>query len=84
MSVIESPEYGKRRRALADCERVRQMAAGLAGPRADYAHDDGTPRFQFMMAANAEYARRRWPGDPEPGHIGAVAEAVLMVLDARE
>lgn len=85
MAVLESAEYGHRRRMLAGSDTVRQMAAGLAGvPREECAHDDGTPLFEFMMAANREYDARRRPGDPEPGHIGAVAEAVLMVLDARE
>ena len=80
MSVIESAEYGETRRRLAADPIVRAMAEGVRHePRSRMAHDSGTPRGEFMLAALREYDRRA--GHPANCHIGGVAEAILMVLD---
>lgn len=57
---------------------VHDLASGVLGhDLAELAHDSGTPRHEFMGAANREYAAR---GGQIHGHIGAVAEAVLALL----
>lgn len=44
-----------------------------------FLHEDGSPRCEFMMAANNEFSRRG--GDAEGSyHIGAIAEAILKLL----
>ena len=42
-------------------------------------HENGTPRFEFMMAANNEYRAR---GGTDGMAIGTVAHALLRLLDA--
>jgi hypothetical protein len=61
---------------------VREMAAGLLNPDAELRHEDGTPTFQFMQNARAEYEFRT--GHAAAGHIGAVAEALLAIRDEGE
>jgi hypothetical protein len=64
------------------------MAAGIAAvPLPQIAHDDGTPRFEFMRQANRAFgaAETRNAGNPgyqpypagAPRHLGLVAEAIL-------
>lgn len=81
--VIESPTYAATRQRLAADPIVKTMAAELAaGIRAGHTttrqlfHDDGSPRFELMQRTNAEYARRGGTGQ---GHIGAIAEAIVLV-----
>jgi hypothetical protein len=79
--VIEAAHYGEARARLAKDEIVIAMAAGLAGvDRAELCHDDGGVRFEFMGVANAEYEKR---GGKDHAHLGAVAEALIMVLDGK-
>jgi hypothetical protein len=80
--TIRSKDYDETEDRLAKDPIVIAMAKGLAGvPRDQMVHegDDATPRFEFMMAANREYRER---GGTDGGHIGAVAHALLKVLDA--
>jgi hypothetical protein len=75
--AIEAAHYGEARRALTQDPIVQDMAHGLAYvPRSTLVHDDGTPRFEFMTRANAEYARRGGKGQ---AHMGAVAEALMLL-----
>jgi hypothetical protein len=78
-----SDDYRQAEARLRQSPAVRAMADGLRGrPRSDLAHSDGTPRHEFMMAANAEYASRTaGSADLAPRHIGAVASALLAILD---
>jgi hypothetical protein len=76
--AIESKDYEETRRRLVKDPIIQDMAGGLLDvPRDQLAHDDGTPRFEFMMAANREYSSR---GGTDGGHIGAVAEALLRLV----
>jgi hypothetical protein len=76
--AIEAKHYAASRRHLYDDIIVCDMAQGLRDVALDtIQHDDGTPRFEFMQAANAEYAKR---GGKYHAHIGAVAEALLMLI----
>lgn len=76
--TIEAEHYDEARRILRDDPIVQDMARGLAGTNRSFlAHDNGTPRFEFMNAANREYAAR---GGTHQAHIGAVAEALLLIL----
>jgi len=78
MSVIRSKDYDETEQRLTVDPIVIAMALGLTGaPRASLTHDDGTPRFEFMTAANREYRTR---GGTDGGHIGAVAAALLTLV----
>jgi len=89
MAVIKAKHYGETEARLAQDPIVIAMAHGLADvPRSELVHDTSdvsdthvTPRFEFMQKANAEYRAR---GGQDGGHIGAVAHALLMVLDSGE
>ncbi|QAY03008.1 hypothetical protein SEA_GEMMA_82 [Mycobacterium phage Gemma] len=80
MAVIESEEYEETRQRLTQDPIVIAMAEDVRNLNRDQiAHEGGTPRFEFMQAANQEYAMR---GGTDGGHIGAIAEAIIRVLDA--
>jgi hypothetical protein len=82
---LRSKDYGETEARLAQDPIVIAMAKGLAGvPREELVHvdedgDEGGARFEFMQSANAEYRER---GGKDGGHIGAVANALLLVLEA--
>ena len=76
-AVLESADYEATRLRLLDDPVILSMADGLNGhPLADLAHDDLTPRHDFMLAANRRYAQI---GGRVTGHLGAVAEALLRI-----
>jgi hypothetical protein len=78
VSGIEASHYQEARNVLAEDPIVWGMLKGLEGvPVTDLAHGPGEPRFEFMMAANREYAAR---GGTNQAHIGAVAEVILTLL----
>lgn len=78
MTVIESEDYEHTRQRLMKDPIVIAMAKGLANePKSSLQHHLGTPRFDFMMAANKEYRER---GGTDGGHIGAIAEALLRLI----
>ncbi|AFI24995.1 hypothetical protein [Mycobacterium phage SWU1] len=58
-----------------------EMNRALPAEKASWVHEDGSPRFCFMQAANREYSRRGGKGG---GHIGAVAKALLANLKILE
>ena len=88
MTAIESADYHIARDRIKGNPVITQMAAGVATvPLAELAHQDGTPRFEFMQRANrvfdqaqlqnAENRRYQpYPADA-PRHLGLIAEAVL-------
>lgn len=80
-TVIKAKHYGETEERLAQDPIVIAMAHGLADvPREQLVHEDGeSPRFEFMQSANSEYRSR---GGEDGGHIGAVAHALLKVLDS--
>lgn len=76
MSAILGPEYREAVERLKRDEHLFSMVPGILSQKyEDLAHEDGTPRFTFMAAANAEYERRA--GHHADGHMGAVAETLL-------
>ena len=88
MTVLEGPEYQATRDRIKGNPVISMMAAGVATVRlTQIAHEDGTPRFEFMQQANrafddAEARNAANPGyEPYPAgaprHLGLVAEAVL-------
>jgi hypothetical protein len=78
MTVIESGDYENTRLRLMQDPVVIAMAKGLENePRSQLCWDDGSPKFDFMMSANAEYRKR---GGKDGGHIGAIAEALLRLI----
>lgn len=80
--TIRAAHYGEAVTRLMADPIVIDMAAGLAGvPMTALAHEDGTPRFEFMNGANREYHAR---GGTDGAHIGGIAEALLNLLAAKE
>lgn len=79
--AIEAAHYGEARQKLREDRIVQGLAIGLYGvPLDDLAHPDGTPRFEFMGAANREYAAR---GGTNQAHLGAVAEVLIELVKER-
>ncbi|QGJ97359.1 hypothetical protein PBI_ISCA_79 [Mycobacterium phage Isca] len=78
MTAIESKEYEQTRVRLQADPIVADLSVELFfAPdeiKASLVHEDGSPTFEFMQRANAEYARR---GGTDGGHIGGIAEAIL-------
>lgn len=80
MAVIRAAHYGETEARLMEDPIVIAMAKGLADvPRKEIAHEDGGARFEFMQAANAQYRER---GGQDGGHIGAIANALIKLLDS--
>lgn len=78
MSVIVSDNYRNNERRLMFEKIVIDMAHGLRDVDvSDITHEDGTPRFNFMQSANAEYHSR---GGKDNESIGAVATVLLRLL----
>lgn len=88
MSALESPDYQIARDQIKNNPVIAKMAAGIATVSlAELAHQDGTPRFEFMQRANRAFdqAEAQNAGNPcyqpypedMPRHIGLIAEAVL-------
>jgi hypothetical protein len=88
MTALESPDHQIARDRIKGNPVISKMAAGVATvPLADLAHEDGTPRFEFMRRANRVFdgAESRNAGNPcykpypadAPRHLGLIAEAVL-------
>ncbi|WP_433444632.1 hypothetical protein [Nonomuraea sp. CA-141351] len=78
--MILDPSHAEIEKKLAADPIVQAMAEGLRGvPIENLAHDGGTPRHEFMGAANDEYRKR---GGQIGGHLGAVARALLQLLKA--
>ena len=67
MTVLEVPEYQAARDRIKGNPVISMMAAGVAAvPLAQIAHEDGTPRFEFMHQANRAFddAQARNAGNP--------------------
>jgi hypothetical protein len=88
MRVLESPGYQIARERINGNPVIAMMAAGVVTvPLGELAHEDGTPRFEFMQRANRVFdqAESQNAGNPcyqpypadAPRHIGLIAEAVL-------
>lgn len=79
MATIRAKHYDEAVTVLVHDPVVHAMVAGLRDvPMDGMVHDDGTPQFAFMNSANAEYARR---GGTNHAHIGAVAEALIKIVN---
>jgi hypothetical protein len=88
MTALESPDYQIARDRIKGNPVISKMAAGVATvPLAELAHEDGTPRFEFMQHANRTFGNAEsqnadnlryepYPADA-PKHLGLIAEAVL-------
>lgn len=76
--AIVSNEYREEHQRLIDDPIIAAMAVGLRDvPMDEMAHDGGTPRHEFMGAANAEYRSR---GGEASFSIGGVANALLTLV----
>jgi len=79
--AIEAAHYEEtRQRLLGDAVVVRMAAEIRSMDRTMVVHDDGSPRWDFMRAANQTY-RERGGDQTQPLHIGAVAEAIVILLE---
>jgi hypothetical protein len=88
MTALESPHYQIARDRIKGNPVITKMAAGVATvPLAELAHEDGTPRFAFMLQANRTFDTVEAHNADNPGyqpypaaaprHLGLIAEAVL-------
>ena len=80
---VERPETGGVREvksAARTVELLELLAARGDRPARlqELADELGVPRHEFMLAANDEYRKR---GGTDSGHIGAIAIAILALLD---
>jgi hypothetical protein len=77
--VIKAMHYVETEARLTCDPVVIDMAEGVRQMnRAELADELGVPRHEFMLAANDEYRKR---GGTDSGHIGAIAIAILALLD---
>lgn len=79
-TALTADHYRNTVQALKADPIIGQMAAELnlaADPLAGATDENGQPTFNFMQAANREYARR---GGRIEAHIGGVAEAITGLL----
>lgn len=86
MNVIEADHYRDEEKLLMQDGHVKSMVDEIiethtGDPLAEFFHDDGTPRHEFMGAANAEYARR---GGRDARSLGGVARAIRALLVAAQ
>ena len=80
MATIRAAHYAEKVAELRKDSIIQAMAVSLhLAPRDSITHPDGGARHEFMMTANNEYHNVR--GGKIYGHIGAVAEALLSLLD---
>lgn len=84
MPTIKAAHYDETEERFARNPIVIEMAEEIpSGELAACTHEDGSPNFNFMQGANAEYDERlkgRGLGpSSEPRHIGAVAHAILKL-----
>ena len=77
--MIRAKHYDETIVRLANNPTVQDMAIELKDHLGGNLHNDGSPRFELMMAANREFSRR---GGEDDGHrhIGAIAEAMLCLI----
>ena len=82
MTVLENPDYQNAHDRIKGNPVIRMMAASVATvPLAQIAHEDGTPRFEFMQQANRAFddAEARNTGNPPlravPGRRGQAPRA---------
>lgn len=88
MNAIVGESIRAERKALSEDPIVDAMAADIADgiskgfiTLGDIAHDDGTPRFEFMQRANRHYAER---GGKNSRTIGGVAHVIIDKVSAKE
>lgn len=80
MTSIQASHYAEKVAELRRDPTIQGMAVGLSGiPRDSITHPDGGPRHEFMGVANDEYHNVR--GGKIYGHLGAVAQALISLLD---
>lgn len=80
MATIRAAHYDETVKKMRRDPILWAMALSLnLAPRETIVHDNGGARFEFMTRANDEYHNVR--GGEIYGHIGAVAEALLSLLD---
>lgn len=75
--ALEAKHYSEEIEALKKEPAIIAMAKGLEGEKfAELAHGPDSPKFEFMLAANAEYKARTGKAG---GAIGAVGRALLAL-----
>lgn len=80
MAIILAPQYREVVAALVKEPEVIAMAEGLARvPREQIVNEEGEPVWEFVLAACRELDKRG-VGRELPLHIGAAAEALIILL----
>ena len=82
MASIRAAHYGETEQALTNDSIVRQTASQLPWNelKEQFTHGNGEPTFEFMMRANETYRERGGEFDG-PLHIGAIATAIIMIIE---
>ena len=82
MATIRAAHYSETEQALTQDPIVRQLASQLPWNelKERFTHDNGAPNFDFMMRANEAYHERGGEFDG-PLHIGAIATAIIMIIE---
>ncbi len=81
MTTVGAKHYREAERWLGQHPIVLAMAEGVREmPPEKLMSKDGTPLFEFMLAANEEFDKRGGKPEGHRMHIGAVASAVLTIL----
>ncbi|MFI6496000.1 hypothetical protein [Nonomuraea typhae] len=81
VTVIESDEYRAAADELVADPILQDMLVGLRDvPDEEVMHTDGTPRHEFMGAANEQYRQR---GGQHGQFLGSVAQAIIKIRRER-
>ena len=83
MATIRAAHYGETEERLTKDPIVIAMASDLPWNelKERFTHESGEPTFDFMMRANQTYRDR---GGKDGGHIGAIATAIIMIIEGEE
>jgi hypothetical protein len=81
MTCIKAAHYNETEQRLTNDPIVQQLASEIPWNVINerFTNDAGEPTFDFMMRANEEY---RFRGGEDGGHIGAIANAIISIVEA--
>lgn len=88
-NVIESQDYRDEEELLMQDSHVKNMVDEIlethtGDPLAEFFHDDGTPRHEFMGIANVEYESRGGTANRSLGGVGRAIRRLLIAAQGQE
>ena len=83
MACIKAAHYDETEQRLAQDPIVRELASEIPWSILNerFTNDEGEPTSDFMMRANEAY---RYRGGTDGGHIGAIASAILLIMNEED